>query len=174
MDIYVARADSLKRTLKQRAIHRAIAVLCFSGIYFILMFGWKFFWPTLTERNRGLFSIAVETGLVSVFWGLAMVFLPRKLPSYKLLVDDGSISGVTEYTGWMKWWVVRRTISKGKVRTMWEIKGRLGLPSGMAFSERRSRFGARMWGFVFLSTTLPDYESLRTLAESWRSREETN
>jgi hypothetical protein len=170
MDTYLVRPDSPKPTLKQRAI----AVLCFGGIYFILMLGWQFFWPTSTERNRGLLTIAVVTGLVSLTWGLGMAFWPRKLPSYKLLVDDESITGVTEYTGWMKWLVMRRTISKGKVRTIWEIKGRLGAPSGMGFSDRKSRLGARMWGFVFLPTTLPDYESLRTLAESWRPREETN
>jgi hypothetical protein len=55
MDTYLVRPDSQKPTRKQRAI----AVLCFGGIYFILMLGWQFFRPTSTERNRGLLSIAV-------------------------------------------------------------------------------------------------------------------
>jgi hypothetical protein len=169
METYIVRPDSQKPTLKQRAV----SVLCLSGIYFTLLFGCKFLWPTSSERNHGLLGITIETGVLSLLWGLTMVFWPRRLPSYKLLLDDESITSVLEFTGWMKWWVVRRTISKGKVRTIWEIKGKQGVPRGMGFSER-SRLGARMWGFVFVPSNLPDYESIKMLAETWRSREGTD
>jgi len=164
MDTYVVRRDSQEPKLKQRAIWIPI----FGGIFFMLMFGWKVFWPTSIGRSRGILSIALETGLVSLVWGLLMAYQPRKLPNYMLLVDDESITGVTQYTGWMKWFVMRRTISKGKVRSVWEIKGRLGATGGMGFSER-SKWGARMLGFVFLPRSLPEYASLRALAESWRT-----
>jgi len=169
MKTYPVMLNSQKPVLKQRAV----SVLYLSGFYFILLFGWKFFWPTSTERNSGLLGTAIETGVVSLLWGLTMAFWPRKFPSYKLLVDDESITSVVEFTGWMKWWVVRRSISKGKVRTIWEIRGKQGMPRGMGFSER-SGLSARMWGFVFLPSSLPDYESIKALAESWRSREGTD
>jgi hypothetical protein len=166
METYVVRLNSQRPTLKQRAI----SALFFGGFYFILMFGWRFFWPSPAERYFGLLSIVAETGLISLLYGLGMAFWPPKRPGCKILVDDESITGITEYDGWMKWLAFRRTVSKGKIRTIWEIKGRLGSTGGTGLSER-SRLGARMWGFVYLPRSLPEYESLRALAESWRSHE---
>jgi len=169
MDTYIVPLNLRNPTLKQRAV----AVLLGGGIFFILLFGRKMLWPTMAERNRGIGSVAIEAGIVSLLWTISMAFLHRKwpnckLPNYKLLVDDESITAVMEYTGWMKWFVTRRTISKGKVRSAWEVKGRLGRPGGMGFSER-SKLGARMSGFVYLPATLPEYEYLKRLAESWRT-----
>jgi len=169
MDTYIVPLNPWKPTLKQRAV----VVLLGGGTFFILMFGWKMLWPSMAERNGGIGSVAIEAGIVSLVWTIVTGFWQRKwpnckLPNYKLLVDDESITAVMEYTGWMKWFVARRTISKGKVRSAWEIKGWLGRPGGMGFSER-SKLGARMSGFVYLPATLPEYEYLKRLAESWRT-----
>jgi len=169
METHVFTLNPQEPTLKKRAI----SVLYLGGTFFVLMFGWKFFWPTSTERNLGVMNIMVEAGIVSLLWGLAMAFYPKRSLNYKLLVDDESITCVMDYTGWMKWLVMRRTIRRGKVRSIWEIRGRLGMPGGMGLSER-SRLRAWMFGFVFLPRTLPAYESLRMLAESWRTRDGVN
>ena len=115
--------------------------------------------------------MAIEIGIVSLLSGLVMVFFrPRSLTNYKLLVDEESITGVTEYTGWMTWFVQRTTVRKSRVRTIFEIKATAFHPGGLVISER-SMLGARMLGWVFLSKDLPEYDDLRQLVEGWQSVE---
>jgi hypothetical protein len=166
VETYVVRLNTWKPTLKQRAL----SVLLLSSMYFALMFAWKFFWPSPYERREGLYGVALEVAIVSLIWGMGMAFWPKKISTCKLLVDERSITSVIEYTGWMKWLVLRKTVSAGKVRIIREVKGRLGAPGGFAVSER-SEWGARMWGRVFIPKTLPEYEELKALVESWRARE---
>ncbi len=169
MEIYLVNLNSPKLSLRQRSVH----VLILSGAFFLLRFGGTFLWPTSFERNRGILGNAIESAVASLLWGICMGYWQRKLPKCKLMVDDESITSVMEYTGWMKWWVIRRTISKGKVRSTWEVKGLGGIPRGTAFSER-SRAAGRIRGFVYVPSTLPEHESIQKLAESWRAPDATN
>jgi len=169
VEIYSVKLNSPELSLRQRSVQ----VLILGGTFFLLRFGGTFLWPTSVERHRGILGNAIESAVVSLLWGVCMGCWPRKLPNCKLMVDDKSITSVIEYTGWMKWWVIRKTVSKGKVRTMWEVKGAGGIPRGTAFSER-SRAAAWMRGFVYVPRTLPEYEEIKQLAESWRSPDATN
>ncbi len=170
MDAYEVKLDPTKIKLR----HRAALALCTSACFFVLWFGWKILWPTPGERTMPLLSLLIESVLVSLIFGIAMAFFellsPRRRPSYKLLVNEDSITGEWQYKGWMKWLVMRRTIRKGKVRTIFEIKPRLGSPGGVGISER-TPVGARLWGFVYLSRTMPEYDQLRKLAQSWRNND---
>ena len=167
MDTYFVQLDSPKRSLK----HKVAEALLLGGLYFALWLSWSLLWPNPYRRNSGALSIALEGGFVALFWAVSMAFVPRSSkPSYKLLVDEESITGVTEYSGWMKWFVSRKTIRKGEVRNIFEIKGRLGAPSGVGISKRGT-WGTRLFGFVYLPKTLPEYEYLKRLMESWRSTE---
>jgi hypothetical protein len=151
--------------------YKIIAVLCFAALFFLLRFGWSILSPTPSEMSSGLPSVAIEIGILSLFWAVAMVFLkPATLPNYKLLVDEESITWVTEYTGWMRWFVTRRTVRKSRVRTIFEIKATGFHSGGLGISER-SMLGIRMWGCVFLPKDLPEYDDLRRLVEGWRSVE---
>jgi len=168
MEAYVVKFDEYKPNLKQRLLQ----VLVLSGLYFIIQFSRYSFWPSATERHRGPLSLAVEAAVVSLLWGVSMVSMSiwfgrsRSFPNYKLLVDDETITAVYEYSSWLKWRVFRRSVYRGNIRTIWEVKARLGQPGGMAISEK-SRWCARMFGFVFIPRSLPEYESLKALAESW-------
>jgi hypothetical protein len=167
MDTYKVRMKSPRVNPK----YKIIAVLCFAAFFFLLRFGWIILSPTPSEMSRGLPSVAIEIGILSLFWALAMVFFKSaRVPNYKLLVDEESITGVTEYTGWMRWFVKRTTVRKSRVRTIFEIKATAFHPGGLGISER-SMLGTRMLGFVFLPKELPEYDGLRRLVEGWRSVE---
>ena len=97
-----------------------------------------------------------------------MTFVQKKFPICKLHVDDQSITSIMEYTGWMKWYKTSKTVSAGKVRTIRETNGRLGGPGGLGASEQ-SGWGAWMRGGIYIPRTLPEYERLKALVESWRS-----
>ncbi len=51
-------------------------------------------------------------------------------------------------------------VRKGMVRSIFRI------PGGIGVSER-SQFGARMLGFLVIPNTLPKFNEVRTLLESW-------
>ena len=74
METYVVKLDSQKPKFKQRLV----AFLLFTSIYFVLIFGWKTFWPTSSERFVGPWGVFLEAGAMSVVWGLWMTFMFRK------------------------------------------------------------------------------------------------
>jgi hypothetical protein len=164
VETYVLETNKSRPTLKQRSL----SVLFMASAYFVAMFAWTFFWPTPFEAREGLSWMALKAAFIGLFWGVGMTFWSERLPNRKLIVEDESITNVVEYTGWMKWYKIRRTVSAGKVRTIREIKPRLGMPGGLAASERTG-FGAWMWGGIYIPKTLPEYEQLKALVESWRT-----
>jgi hypothetical protein len=149
--------------------YKIIAVLCTAAFFFLLRFAWSILSPTPSEITRGLTSVGIEIGILSLVWALGMVFFkPVGRANYKLLVDGESITGATEYSGWIRRFVKRTTVRKSTIRTTFEIKARAFHPGGLGISER-SGLGARMWGFVFLPRDLLEFDDLRRLVEGWGS-----
>jgi hypothetical protein len=168
MDTYEIRVESPNPKWKSRLI----AALCFAGFFFLFRFGLTLLFPLAFGESRGPRSLAIDIGIWSLVMSAVMAFgRIRTIPNYTLLVDDDSITGVTEYTGWMSWLVFRRTVRRGEVRSIFPIKvrNRAGQSAGIGISERERVFSARMLGFVYVPKTLPQYEQLKHLAESWRS-----
>lgn len=164
VETYVFELNKPKPSLKQLTL----SVLIMAAVYFVLMFAWNYLWPSRYEARESLYLIALKVGLVSLFWGLGMTFWLPKSPKCKLVVDDQSITSVFEYTGWMKWYKIRKTVSAGKIRTIREINGSFGASGGLAASEQ-TRLGAWMWGGIYIPKTLPEYERLKALVESWEA-----
>lgn len=171
MEIYVVREESSKLKLKQKLIRG----LYFAGIYFVPFFCLKLFRPTQHQWSSGLSGIALEALFWSVGMGLCMGFLrPKQLRNYKLLVDYDSMTSITEHKLWERWSETRRTIRKGRVRTILPYKGNFASAGGILVSER-SKWKARIWaGWVYIPNTLPEYDDLRLLAESWRMTDPTD
>jgi hypothetical protein len=168
MDTYEVKMKSPRVNPK----YKIIAVLCGAALFFLVRFGWYILSPTPSEMSRSLPSVAVEIGLSSLVLALIMVFFKStRHPNYKLLVDRESITGVTEFTGWMRWLVKRTTVRKGRIRTIFEIKAMAFRPGGGLGISERNRLGARMWGFFFLPKELPEFGDLRRFVEGWRSVE---
>lgn len=70
----------------------------------------------------------------------------------EIVVTEKEIRGVTPTSF--------RTVRKGHVRTISERRG------GVLVSER-TRFGLFLWGGLWIPKTLPEYEHVRALVESW-------
>jgi|SRR5271163_20549 len=165
MDIYEVKMKPPRVNPK----YKIIGALCFAALLFLLRFGWSLRPPTPSEMSSGLPSVAIEIGISSLLCALIMVFFrSARVPNYKLLVDEESITGVTEFTGWMRWFVKRSTVRKGMVRTIFEIRATAFHSGGLGISER-SMLGSRTLGFVFLSKELTEYDDLQRLVEGWRS-----
>ena len=165
MDTYEVKMKSPRVNLR----YKLIGVLCRATFYFLLWFGWSILSRTPSKMSRGLPSVAIETGILSLLFGLGMVFFkPVRVPNYKLLVDGESIISVIEYTGWMRWFVIRKTVRKSRVRTIFKIMPTAFHSGGLGISERSSTFGIRMLGCVFLPKDLPEYDDLQRLVEGWR------
>jgi hypothetical protein len=169
METHVVQIDAPKPSLK----NKTAAVLAYGGLFFILWTSWNLLWPSSSQRATGFLSAVIEGLIIAVLWAVSMVFggpIFRTSFSYKLLVDDNSITGVSEGNGWMRWWATRRTIRKGKVRAIFEIPSRFGSSGGVGVSER-TILCARLCGFVFLPKSMHEYENLEHLVESWRTSE---
>jgi hypothetical protein len=171
METYVVKRETPKFTMKARVA----AALLYGAMFFVGIFSCRLLWPSPSERSQGTLTTAVWLAIEALIWGALMgfgrPFLPKrlKLGDYKLLVDDDSITGVTERTGWMRWWTTRRTVRKGRVRTIFEIRAKAF--RGLGVSER-SKLGARLWGFVYLPQSLPEFEELKQLVEGWRTSDD--
>jgi|SRR5271168_3331744 len=171
MDTYEVTIERLQPKLK----HKVMGLFLFASVFFILRFSWSLLSPSQTERNRGLSSLVIEIGIVSFVQALGIVFLSpiwktlvRDLKlNLKLLIDGDSITSVFLSWGNRE---SRRTVRKGKVRSIFEIKTASSGAGGIGISERRE-FAARMLGFVYVPKTLPEFDKLKSLAESWRVSE---
>jgi hypothetical protein len=171
MDTYEVTTERYQPKLK----HKLFGVFLFAAVFFALRFGWVVLWPSQFERNRGSSSLAIEIGFVSLAWALGMVYLSpvwtrlnRDLRlNFKLLVDVDSITAV--YPIWRNR-RSRKIVRKGKIRSIFEIKATSFRPGGIGISERK-QLAARMLGFVYVPETLPEFDKVKSLAESWRISE---
>lgn len=144
----------------------ALSVLCFAVVYFFVMLAFNHFWLSPYGEQESVYWIAFKIVFISLCWGVAMSFVPRKIPSGKLVVNDQSMSFTMEYPEWWKWRKFRNTVSAGKVRSIRETSGRFGGPGGLVASERTG-FSAWMYGGIFIPRTVSEYERLKALVESW-------
>lgn len=166
MDIYVVETETPKLTPERWLV---TAVL-YGGFFAVLMFFTDWFRFSSAGRHLdfgAMVGMAVGAGTAGLFYGAFMAFFGLSGPSgYKVIVDGDTITGVTQYAGWRKWLVWRRTVHKGKLRTILDLKSRSGAPRGVILSER-NRFGSWIIGSVYIPNTLPEYEDIRRLAKSW-------
>jgi hypothetical protein len=157
---YIAELEQPKLNARQKIVTGLVNFVCLFSLRWLL--------ETLFHWNTGVLSNVFWAAWMAIFFTFSTRWMfPPSSTSLKFLVDEDSITMLTQYRGVMKWYKSRRTIHRGSVRSQWEIKFPGGYIRGTAFSER-SRFGAAMLGFVLIPATLPEYEELKQLAESWR------
>lgn len=103
------------------------------------------------------FFVAVIYGVVGAllaeFWEVA-----RNFP-YKLVVSDDCITVVYPSR--------EQTLRKDEIKSVTEIEGNAFRVAGLEISKY-GRFGTRLWGGILIPKALPEYESVRSLALSWR------
>ena len=103
------------------------------------------------------FVIAVISGVVGALltelWEVA-----RNFP-YTLMVSDDCIRVVYPSR--------EKSLRKDEIKLVAETQGNAFRVAGLEISKY-GRFGTRLWGCILIPKALPEYESVRSLALSWR------
>lgn len=162
MDSYVIRQGLPKQSWKQRIFSSIVA----GGLFACLMFCFKTFWPSPSDIRHGLSGRAIGSAAMGLVWGCLMPWFQNS-GDCELEVDESSITSIWGRRGLIRW-TIRRTVHKGKIRTFIDLKTRSGAHRGLFLSERSEWVSRIITGYVFIPNTLPEYEDLRHLAESWR------
>ena len=126
----------------------------FATIHFLLGFVW---------HGSGASSVIgnlIQSMVTGVLFALVFFFAFLKPNmNYDLIVSDESISAVHPWFD--------RGVRKGEVRTVVETAGNALTPAALRLSKFR-RIGTFLWGCVWIPRALPEYESIKALAESWK------
>jgi hypothetical protein len=156
-------------TNKPRLQNKLFGALCFSCLLFSVRFGWFLLSPDPFETSAGTVHNAIKWVIWALLMGVSCTFVAggSSKPRYAIQVSEDSITGIEQYSGWMRGHTERRTVSKGAIRTIFEVKGSPGKLGGIAISEK-SEFDARMFGFIFVPADLPRFQEIKQLAESWK------
>ena len=164
MDSYIIRSEPLAQSWKQRVFY----VLGSGGLYACLMFCFHTFWPSPSDLRYGLYRRAIGSALEGLIWGVMMSWFLLTSPEVELRVDEQSITSITRHRGWIPL-KIRRTVHKGRIQIFRDLKTRSGAHRGLLISDKGELASRLSTGFVFIPNTLPEYEDLRRLAESWRA-----
>ena len=96
---------------------------------------------------------AVVGALLAELWDVG-----RNYP-YTLVVSDDCIKAVYPNR--------ERSIRKDEIRSVTETDGNAFSVAALEISKY-GRFGTRLWGCILIPKALPEYESVRSVALSWR------
>jgi len=102
----------------------------------------------------------VEAVIIGVFGALLTELweLARNFP-YTLVVSDDCIRVVHPSR--------EKSLRKNEIKSVKETEGNAFRVAGLEISKY-GRFGTRLWGSILIPKALPGYQSVRTLALSWR------
>jgi len=103
---------------------------------------------------------AISIVFQGILFGLTFSWLVGEfsLP-YQIVVGDQEMWGNTPLS--------KRTIHRGRVRKIVERRKNFWSSGGILVSER-SRLGLYFWGGLWVPKSLPEFEHLRAIVESWR------
>jgi hypothetical protein len=111
--------------------------------------------------TRGLSASLVDVVTIGVIWaGLDAVLFMKRRFTYDVVVTDDLIAIGPR---------PKRLIRKDEVRTVSECDGNFLVAPGLRISKYGS-IGTWFWGGIWIPKTLPEYESVKSLALSWQSR----
>jgi hypothetical protein len=140
---------------KQRACLRIVSSAGkFAVLYFLLELLW---------HGTGPFSVIsslVGSIVTGILFAVTFYFLfLRPNMHYDLIVSDDSILAIYQFA--------ERSVRKGEVSTVREYQGNVSSFAGLRVS-RFGRVGMFFRGFVWVPKSMPEYDSLKGLAESWK------
>ena len=168
MQIYEANLAPPRQTLWIKAV---VAISC-AALFFCLRFGWSLIRPPDDELNMSLASRAIDTAIMSLIWGTLMAFLPRRWlgmsGNWQVAVDEDSIASSIVHGDTPNFLKSKNMVHKGKIRSIFEVRGWRGNLKGIGISER-SELVAKMTAFVFVPAALDEFDDVRLLAESWKA-----
>jgi hypothetical protein len=127
---------------------------------FAFLLPFHFLWPAPTTFSLWWWMIG---GFIGMFLGLLLIdkMLFKSNLGFDVIVSDDRI--IARYP-----WI-EASVERDELRTVYETKGNILAVPTLLLSNR-GRFGAFMWGgCISIPKALPEYESIRDLALSWKS-----
>lgn len=133
---------------------KAIRLLLTASVLIACPIGSRVLFPSDRLDVRGLMFLGIVAVVEGVF------HCSKRNLEYTVIVSDDSITAAH--------WLFKQSIRRNCVRTVIEIRGNAFTPPALRISKH-GRFGMWFWGNISIPRALPEYESIRTLALSWRT-----
>jgi len=167
MEPQVLEIEPVPVTVQRK--HRIISATLQAAFWTLCMFLWQYLRNHSGRHPSDWTALTLPWAFAGIIYGLLMYFLPiQKLFRGKtnpparvsIMVERDQVARSYQSSASMSW-VPQMVVRKGMVRSIFRI------PGGIGVSER-SQFGARMLGFLVIPNTLPKFDELRSLLESWQ------
>jgi hypothetical protein len=161
METFRVRRDADPAVRKQEAWRFLLA----AGPYWAYLLLRELRWPSSYERSESLLERVVWTFFESVFFALALQCVSWFGPkTYEIAIDEHQITVI--------YGRFKRSVRRDQARTVSETQGGIFSSPGLTISKY-GRFGTRMLGSVYVPKTLPQYEHIKNMVESWKASEPT-
>jgi hypothetical protein len=155
--------------VKVQRKHRIIAVTLQSAFWTLCMSIWEYLRHRSGSHPSNLTAVTLPWVFGGVIYCLLMYFLPiRKLfrgeknrPARVSIMVERDQVALSYQSSESTSWIPQRVVRRGMVRSIFRISGGIGV-------SERSQFGARMLGFLVIPSTLPQFNEVRALLESWQ------
>jgi hypothetical protein len=147
------------KDLPKSKSHPIATMLIAIGPYVSMDLAWR--WLNLSHPRESMPSTILRSVFQGTIVGLAFIWIEQaqREKQYELVVDEHQMS--TRYS-----FFSHPRVRRDQVRTIIEKR------SGLFLSER-SRIGMGFLGGLWIPKTLPEYESLKSLALSWKTKSRT-
>lgn len=140
------------------ARRKALRFLLWAGGFAALQVVSDLLFPSLSSGERWLdFAEAVVSGLI---FAALMLVLAKRSFDYKIVVSDDSITAVHP---WFQY-----SVQRNRVRTIIETRGSILSEPALRISKY-GRIGMWFLGGIWIPRTVPQYDSIRSLALQWRT-----
>ncbi len=157
VEVYSVPTDDQKTYRLRSLAGVLIGFAILSVSYFLL----DWLWPSSRPARSVARSATTALIFSSVMIVVGVTRSSGRLGEYSITVDGDLIVG--------KWSGGLRKVRRGEIRTIVESKTNFLRDGGLLISDR-GRFGAFMWGGVWIPRTLPEYEYLKRVAEMWKAQ----
>ena len=164
-DLYEFNIERGGLPLRRRVLAGLVVALCISALWFVVHLVW---WASRQPR--------MELFWESAFFGIGMSAVLTFSSGFgrgivarcTLQVDSDSVTELIEMGEPGR--TMRRSVRRGRVRSIFVKRGLFGRPGRIGVSEK-SGFGAWLSGYVYVPDTLEKFWEIKLLVESWREPE---
>lgn len=129
-----------------------------AGLFAALQVAVGALFPSLSSGNH--WWLAGEAVLAGLMFAFVMTAFSERNLRYKVIVSDDSITAVHLW--------FRHSVQRKCVRSVVETRGNALTAPALRISKH-GRFGMFLWGSVWIPRSLPEYESIRSLALNWKA-----
>ncbi len=136
---------------------KALRFFSLAGVFVAIEIALRRFWPSLSSGP--LLEDLIQAVITGILFAVGMTAFYKRNLSYTIVVTDDGIKAIHPW--------FERSVQKDRVKTVVETEGNALVVPSLRISKY-GKFGTFLWGCVSIPKTLPDYESIRDLALSWK------